>query len=126
MNNETKLILEADYKRDGLNHFWLIVNGETVAYLKACYEATWETPVLNLSDIETREGYRGMGYSKEIMSRACKMFNVDQISHSGGYTALGYERVFKNVKYKGSPEYMTTDYDPMTFVDDWDKHWPKY
>lgn len=31
MNNETKLILEADYKRDGLNHFWLIVN-----YVNSC------------------------------------------------------------------------------------------
>lgn len=114
---------QSDRRRDGLNRFWLSVDNAPVAFMKACYESVVgdDEKQLMLYDIEVREGYRGKGYSKAIMSLACEMFGVDRVTHSGGYTELGYQRIFHNVDYvanKYAP--METDYPPTTFVLDWD------
>ena len=105
MNNETKLILEADHKRAGLNHFWLIVNGETVAYLKACYEETGETPVLNLFDIETREGYRGWVTPRRLCPELVRCSTLTksptqagiQYSDTSGYSRMSTTRARRNI-----------------------------
>lgn len=101
-------------------HFWLILDDKPVAYMKAFANDESGTLKLELHDIEVRESYRGRGFSTEIMRRACKVFKVENIVHSGGYTPDGFERIAGRVVREGEEDSGPT-YDPMTFIKDWDK-----
>lgn len=121
-----ELMVENDRRKEGLHIFWLIEDGVTVAYMKAQHEQNDGSNRLYLYDIEVRNNYRGLGLSTEIMNQACELFNVEKISHTGGYTPDGFERIFGRVHYAGYETVTQAMFDPMTFVEDWDKRWGKF
>lgn len=74
-----------------------------------------------LWDIETREEYRNKGYSKAIMKMVSEYFNVETISHAGGFTPNGYAYVSKSVERPyGASSLIGPSFEAQDFVADWD------
>jgi hypothetical protein len=122
----------AHVQTPGLFSAWLSVDGVTVAFLhgRALAEDLYSTQYENyktaskgvwLYDIETREGYRNQGFSKEILKRTAEHFGFDEVQHTGGYTPDGFDYVSKNVTrpYGATPQTRAT-FSQQTFVHDWD------
>jgi len=126
-----ELIVEEDHRNvmyEWINefHFWLTVDGINVAYMKADYNVKNNVAKLSLHDIEVRDGYKGKRLSIEIMNKTAEYFNVDYISHSGGYTPEGFERIFKHVRHENTENITGASFNPMAFVENWDEKTLEY
>lgn len=110
---------------DGGLHYWLLADGEPVAYAKV-YESTGpQGTVVELCDIETREGFRNRGYATAILEAIAEGYGIDQISHSGSYTPAGYSYIASKLKRIGNPS-KGPAVAPMSFVHDWQTLAQKY
>jgi GNAT superfamily N-acetyltransferase len=87
-----------------------------VAYL-SCIP---ENNVLELCDIEVREGYRGRGYARRVIAAVQEHFGAP-LTHTGSYTPLGLERVAKYFHTPAELQRIRATYRPMGFVDDWER-----
>lgn len=92
--------------------------GTPVAYLRVFY--TREEP--ELSDVETRPGYRQKGYATSILKKVAEFYGLPRLTYNGGYTALGYAAVQHQVDRMdeaivGEPR---VEYSPKEFVKNWD------
>lgn len=112
--------------RHGYQHFWLHLDGVPVAYMKASLEEFAGATVLDLHDIEVREGWRSRGFSKVLRERAVAMAGVSELVHTGEYTPDGFERIAGRHSRCGVMGFEGPAYRPMTFVHDWDKLQPKF
>lgn len=76
-----------------------------------------------LYDIETREEYRNMGYSKIIRAMVSDHFSVPSIRHSGGFTPNGYAYLNKSLENErpyGASILTGPSFEAQDFVADWD------
>lgn len=80
---------------------------------------------LGLCDIEVRPEYRGNKLSTRLMDAVEKKFG-QKLTHEGGYTPDGYERVAKRFHDEESMARTKAEFNPQTFVANWDKEWSKY
>lgn len=110
---------------DGGLHYWLLANGLPVAYAKI-YESTGHRgTVIELCDIETREGYRNRGYATAILEKIAEGYGIEAVSHGGSYTPDGYSYIAPKLKRIGNPS-RGPAVGPMGFVHDWDTLAQKY
>lgn len=112
--------------RHGYHLFWLHFCDEPVAYMKVATEEIDGELVLDLHDIEVREGWRGHGLSKVIRERALGMTDAVRLIHTGEYTPDGFERLAGRLPRCGVPGFDHPAYKPMSFVLDWNGLRPKY
>lgn len=105
------------YQAGGVHHcFGFDETGETVTYLSCLLHHD----IVELCDLEVREGYRGRGYSKTMIDAVQEYFGKTLV-HTGGYTPDGLERIAHyfhpyNVVVSIRPEFR-----PMSFVYNWEQ-----
>lgn len=110
---------------DGGLHYWLLADGEAVAYAKV-YESTGPAgTVVELCDIETREEFRNRGYATAILTAIAEGYGIDRVSHGGSYTPDGYSYISSKLKRIGNPS-RGPAVAPMGFVHDWTTLAQKY
>lgn len=103
---------------DGGLHYWLLLEGEPVAYAKVYERTEAQGTVVELCDIETREGFRNRGYATAILEAIAEGYGVDRVSHGGSYTPDGYSYISSKLKRIGNPS-RGPAVAPMGFVHDW-------
>lgn len=100
------------------DHWWLIVDGTAVAYLHTMSHFERETHQQVLCDIEVREGCRGLGYARRIVTAAQGALG-DTLWTTGGFTPLGEQAAGDRLPVL--PGYTAgAVFRPMLFVADWD------
>lgn len=106
-----------------LYHAWLSADGVMVAYMYGIHHHG----VVELWDIETREGYRNNGYATAIIEKVTEHYDVDEVIHDGGFTPDGFNFVRhlvtrpKNADVLDGARYGNN----AKFVHDWDRRVPK-
>lgn len=100
------------------DHWWLVVDGTAVAYLHTMSHYERETHQQVLCDIEVREGHRGNGYARAIVTAAEDALG-DRLWTTGGFTPLGAQAAGDRLPLLPGHEAGVT-FRPMPFVDDWD------
>jgi hypothetical protein len=99
---------------------WLMLDGKAVAW--AVFEDAPEYGgFICLCDIETRPGFQGKGYARQIMSLIAENTGKP-LATTGSFTPEGW-KAFSG-KLPVLPKYdepTGPSYRSMTFVDDWDK-----
>lgn len=104
-------------------HAWLSADGVTVAYMHGIHRHG----IVELWDIETREGYRNKGYATAIIEKVAEHYDVDEVIHGGGFTPDGFNFVQhlvtrpKNADFLDGAQYGNN----VKFVHDWDRHVPE-
>lgn len=121
---ELKLKLSHTGPDQGL-HYWLLVADQPRAYAKVYESSGPRGTVVELCDIETREGYRHRGYATVLLRLLAEGYGVDSVSHGGSYTADGFSYIAPKLKRIGEPTSGPV-HRPMGFVDAWDDYGLRY
>ena len=96
--------------------FVLIINNTAVAYLKLLSKEEYQG-MASLCTIETRPGYQGKGYAKELIARAENTTNL-VIGSTGGFTPEGFNAFNGKLPRIGSnPEPTGPSFESMTFIE---------
>lgn len=102
--------------------FILCVNGCPVTYMRTVEDYCGERIVLE--EIETRPEFRGYGYARNALNMLAHVYQVEKVSHFGGFTRQGAERVAHHLKRMTPgdpvvefPEF--TESNPAVYVSDW-------
>jgi hypothetical protein len=107
------------------HHYWLLVAGEPRAYAKIYEHSGPQGTVLELCDIETREGHRHRGYATELLAQLARGYGVEAVSHRGSYTADGFSYIAPKLQRIGKPA-AGPIHRPMTFVENWECYGIRY
>lgn len=111
--------------RDGGLHYWLVIDSVPLAYAKV-YESTGpQGTVVELCDIETREGHRHRGHATALLGLIAEGYGVEQVSHRGSYTEDGFSYIASKLKRIGEAATGPT-HRPMGFVENWDLYGMRY
>lgn len=105
---------------------WLVRDGVTVGYAHGCHgkdEFGVATGlVVDMHDVETREGYRNQGVMKSLTKLLKAHYSVDQLQHSGGYTKDGaafFAQYCHRPDNAAEPDFFGV----CNFVHDWEKRY---
>lgn len=83
---------------------------------------------LGLCDIEVRPEYRGHKLARRLIKATEEEFGK-KMTHEGGYTPDGLKHIaplFKSEEGLSELRGSISTFSPMTFIDDWEREWPKY
>lgn len=105
--------------------FALCINNTPVAYLKLLTKEEFNG-MASLCTIETRPGYQGKGYAKELLHRAEKEINLT-IGTTGGFTPEGFNAFHGKLPRIGTnPEPIAPSFESMTFIQNWETEFLSY
>lgn len=113
----------SDRGPDGGLKYWLCLNGKPVSFAKVYDHSRSSGTVIELCDIETREGYKNQGYATKLLQSIAEGHQVSAVVHSGGYTPDGFNFIASKLQREGEPA-KGASYRAMSFVYDWDSFTP--
>lgn len=107
------------------HQLWLRdTEGRPMAFIKVNEDASKGR--VSLCDVEVRPEYRGRKLGARLI-KATEALLGKPVVHDGGYTPDGLKHIaplFHTPQDLEAEAYST--FSPMTFVNDWDRAWPKY
>jgi len=106
-------------------HYWLLVDGVPLAYAKVYESSGPQGTVVELCDIETREGHRHRGHASTLLRLIAEGYKVEKVSHRGSYTEDGFSYIAAKLQRIGEPA-AGPIHRPMGFVDNWDIYGMRY
>jgi GNAT superfamily N-acetyltransferase len=119
---------EERYGSSGHHLFLHDTEGRAIAFIKVLKYSNGQ---VELCDIEVRPEYRGRKLSQRLFKVVESRFGR-KLKHEGSYTEDGWKHVAPYFKSEEElafppggverPRFVS----PMTFIEDWDREWPKY